>query len=247
MIPRHSIIYIAIAMGLNVLYVMLGVLGIREHDHKEIEIQPVIIELIQPKKLEPPPPPPKPEPKKPEPPKPLKPEPAKPEPPKVVEPRPEPPKPEPAKPAPPAPEAPPKPAQAPATAPAPIPEPVSKPAPPPAPPSPPQKRNGVSISAGYRCSNAFPPYPTMSIRNHEQGTVILQVLVKSDGTAGSVEVKSSSGYPRLDEAASKAVKNWRFVAAVIDGKAVDETYEVPVPFKLQSEPSKANKHECQSD
>jgi protein TonB len=87
----------------------------------------------------------------------------------------------------------------------------------------------------------------MSIRLLEQGTVILQVLVKSDGTAGSVEVKSSSGYPRLDEAASNAVKNWRFVAAVVDGKAVDETYEVPIPFKLQSEPSKATKHECQSD
>ena len=246
MISRNSSISIATAIGLHVLLVILVISGMLEHVHKEIETPPIIIELVQPKKLEPPPPPPpKPEPKKPEPPKPPKPEPVKPEPPKVVEQRPEPqPKPEPAKAVTPAPEAPPKPAPAPA----PPPEPVAKPAPPPTPtPAPPQKRNGVSISAGYRCSNAFPPYPRMSIRLLEQGTVILQVLVKSDGTAGSVEVKSSSGYPRLDEAASNAVKNWRFVAAVVDGKAVDETYEVPIPFKLQSESSKATKHECQSD
>ena len=85
MISRHSSISIATAMALHVLLVMLAISGMLEHVHKDIEPPPVIIELIQPKKLEPPPPPPKPEPKKPEPPKPPKPEPVKPEPPKVVE------------------------------------------------------------------------------------------------------------------------------------------------------------------
>ena len=60
------------------------------------------------------------------------------------------------------------------------------------------------------------------------------VLVKSDGTVGAVEVKSSSGYPRLDQAALDAVKTWRFNPAARNGKTVDEWYQVPVPFKLQS-------------
>lgn len=241
MISRHSSISIATAMGLHVLLVMLVISGMLEHVHKDIEPPPVIIELIQPKKLEPPPPPPKPEPKKPEPPKPPKPEPVKPEPPKVVEQRPEPPKPEPAKPAPPAPEAPPKPSPVPAPAPTPAPaqtpvpapsapaaEPVAKPVP--AAPAP-QAKTGVNISASYRANNTNPVRSSWSQKNHEYGTVVLRVLVKSDGTAGSVEIKSPSDYPRLDQSAIQAVKTWRFNPATVDGKSIDEWYEVSIIFK----------------
>ncbi len=74
----------------------------------------------------------------------------------------------------------------------------------------------------------------MSKRLNEQGTVVLRVLVKSDGSAGAVEVKSSSSYPRLDQAAVEAVKTWRFNPATSDGKPIDEWYQVPIPFKLQA-------------
>lgn len=74
----------------------------------------------------------------------------------------------------------------------------------------------------------------MSQRLGEQGTVVLRVLVKADGHAGTVEVKSSSGYPRLDQSAVDAVKTWRFNPATVDGKPVDEWYQVPIPFKLHN-------------
>ncbi len=74
----------------------------------------------------------------------------------------------------------------------------------------------------------------MSLRLGEQGTVVLTVMVRSDGSAGDVEVKSSSGFPRLDRAAVDAVKTWRFVPATVDGKAVDKAYDVPVTFKPQN-------------
>jgi protein TonB len=114
---------------------------------------------------------------------------------------------------------------------------------PPAPPAPPPtpapvvtapSRTDVSIPASYSASNPKPTYPNMSKRLGEQGTVVLRVLVKADGSAGEVEVKSSSSYPRLDQAAIEAVKQWRFNPAKIDGKAIDEWYQVPIPFKLQS-------------
>jgi protein TonB len=227
MISRHSSISIATAMALHVLLVMLVNSGMLEHVHKDIELPPVIIELIQPKKLEPPPPPPKPEPKKPEPPKPPKPEPVKPEPPKVVEQRPEPPKPEPHKSAPPAPEALPKPAPAPA----PPPEAVAKPAPPPAPaPSAAKSSSGSSAQYVGACEA---PYPTMSKRMNEKGTVVVKVLVKSDGTAGDVELKSSSGYPRLDQAWLEAIKTCRFTPSTgSDGKPIDEWFSAPHTFRL---------------
>ena len=214
-------------MALHVLLVMLVNSGMLEHVHKDIELPPVIIELIQPKKLEPPPPPPKPEPKKPEPPKPPKPEPVKPEPPKVVEQRPEPPKPEPPKSAPPAPEALPKPAPAPA----PPPEAVAKPAPPPAPA--PSAAKSSSVSSAQYVGSCEAPYPTMSKRMNEKGTVVLKVLVKSDGTAGDVELKSSSGYPRLDQAWLEAIKTCRFTPSTgSDGKPIDEWFSAPHTFRL---------------
>lgn len=73
----------------------------------------------------------------------------------------------------------------------------------------------------------------MSLRLNEQGTVVLTVMVRSDGSAGSVEVKSSSGSTRLDRAAVDAVKSWRFVPATVDGKPVDKAYDVPITFNSQ--------------
>lgn len=238
MISRQSSISIATSMGLHVLLVLLVISGMLEHVHKEIETPPIKIELIPPKKIEPPPPPPKPEPKKPEPKKPElpKPEPVKPEPPKVVEPRPEPPKPEPPKPepakpapvaAPTAPEPPPKPA------PAPAPEAVTKPAPAPPPaPAPVTAKNSSGSSAQY-VGSCEAHYPAMSKRLNEKGTVVVKVLVKSDGTAGDVELKSSSGYPRLDQAWLEAIKNCRFTPSTgNDGKPIDEWFSAPHAFKL---------------
>lgn len=103
---------------------------------------------------------------------------------------------------------------------------------PPAPPAPPQ-RTEVS-TASYAASNAKPKYPMIAKRNNEQGMVVLRVLVKQDGSAGRVEVKSSSGFERLDRAAVEAVETWHFNPATHDGKPVDEWYQVPIPFKLQN-------------
>lgn len=87
--------------------------------------------------------------------------------------------------------------------------------------------------AAYAGSNRPPPHPRLSIINGEQGQVILRVLVKADGTAGAVEVMTSSGFPRLDESARTTVQTWRFIPATVDGKPVSEWYQVPITFKLK--------------
>jgi TonB family protein len=80
--------------------------------------------------------------------------------------------------------------------------------------------------------NARPIYPTLSKRLNEQGTVDLRILVTSTGEVGALEVRNSSGFERLDQAAVEAVKTWRFNPATVDGKPVDAWYLIPVTFKL---------------
>jgi protein TonB len=231
-LKRHSSVSAAVSVALHVAVIVIVSLGLLKHSHDDVEKPPVIIELVRPKPE--PPPPPKPEPPKPEPPKPKppKPEPVRPEPPRPAPPAPVPTPPPAPSPAVSVPETKPAP-QPPEPAPAPAPRPAPVPQAPPAPPAPPAKTD-VSISASYSASNAKPVYPTMSKRMGEQGTVMLRVLVKSDGSAANVEVKSSSGFPRLDQSAVEAVKSWRFNPATLDGKPVDEWYQVPIPFKLQN-------------
>ena len=81
-------------------------------------------------------------------------------------------------------------------------------------------------------NNPAPAYPPQSRRNREEGTVVLEVLVKADGSLGELRLKTSSGYNRLDDAALKAVKNWHFVPAKRGNDAIDFWYELPIEFSL---------------
>ena len=64
------------------------------------------------------------------------------------------------------------------------------------------------------------------------GTVILQVEVFEDGSVGAVEVtKSLQSEPgRLDELAVQAMKQWKFIPAKNEGKAVSVWITVPIKF-----------------
>jgi protein TonB len=178
----------------------------------------VLAEIIAPPapKVEPPPPAPKP------------PEPIKREPQPVKKPLP--PAPQPvaiATPAPPAPNAPtgvvePQPPAPPVAAP------VA-----PAPPAP-AKVELPSSDADY-LNNPLPPYPPMSRRQGESGTVRVQVRISAQGVVlGEPVVAQSSGYERLDRAAVDAVRKWRFVPGKRNGVPVEMTHVVPVIFKLDS-------------
>jgi protein TonB len=165
----------------------------------------------------------------PEQPKPPKPEPSKP-------PKPEPPKPP--KPRPPDPP-PPEPQQPVAEAPVVLPEePVayaSPPTPSPvfeAPPLPPQPMV-LSRELSVACPERSPPdYPLLSMRMNEQGKVVLRVELGEDGRVANAEVKTSSGYRRLDDAAMNAVRTWRCEPSVRNGVAVRAVALQPFNFIL---------------
>jgi protein TonB len=125
--------------------------------------------------------------------------------------------------------------------PAPVPEAIAEPVPPapataasapapvpaPAPLVPPRP-------ADYR-TNPKPPYPPLSRRLGEAGTVHLDVLVDPDGNVAQLVLARSSGYPRLDRTAIETVQSsWKFKPAREGGKPVAAWVSVPIQFILRS-------------
>lgn len=82
--------------------------------------------------------------------------------------------------------------------------------------------------------NPNPVYPKISVRLGEEGRVLLRVLVSKEGLALQVDLKTSSGFERLDRAAQTAVKKWRFIPAKKGDETVEGWVNIPINFQLSS-------------
>jgi len=82
-------------------------------------------------------------------------------------------------------------------------------------------------------SNRKPDYPAEARRRGIQGNVLLHVDVTAAGAALRVNVATSSGHDMLDDAALRAVQQWRFSPAMQGGVAVAGAVDVPVHFRLE--------------
>ncbi len=118
-------------------------------------------------------------------------------------------------------------------APAAVEPPSSRPSAPPTAPAPAPKTVAPRFDAAY-LSNPAPVYPPLSRRLGEEGKVVLRVHVEPDGQPSHVEVRTSSGFVRLDDAALGAVRRWRFVPAKRGDEAVAAWVLVPLNFTLNS-------------
>lgn len=79
-----------------------------------------------------------------------------------------------------------------------------------------------------------PPYPVRALRAGREGTVLLEVLVDTDGQPLEVTIARSSGHRDLDRAAMKHVMaHWRFQPALQNGVAVQAIGRVPIGFQLR--------------
>jgi len=81
--------------------------------------------------------------------------------------------------------------------------------------------------------NPKPEYPAASRQLGEEGRVVLNVRVSASGTVEQVSIQTSSGHPRLDQAALKAVKAWKFIPASRGGETVADSVTQPVNFSLE--------------
>lgn len=89
-----------------------------------------------------------------------------------------------------------------------------------------------SSTADY-LNNPAPAYPPLSRRLGEQGRVVVRVLIGTDGTASQAEIRSSSGFERLDQAALQTVLKWRYVPGKRAGVPEAMWFNVPINFVLE--------------
>jgi protein TonB len=76
-----------------------------------------------------------------------------------------------------------------------------------------------------------PEYPEAARRARRQGAVILQAVIGTGGDVEDVQVLSSAS-PLFDEAATRAVRQWRYAAATLDRRAVRVSMTVTIFFTL---------------
>ncbi|HRK39288.1 MAG TPA: energy transducer TonB [Burkholderiaceae bacterium] len=102
---------------------------------------------------------------------------------------------------------------------------------PPAPPAPP--RIELPSSHADYLNNPAPRYPPVSKRLGEQGKVVVRVFIGVDGTASQAEVRTSSGFDRLDQTALNTVLGWKYVPGKVNGEPKAMWFNVPINFVLE--------------
>lgn len=103
-------------------------------------------------------------------------------------------------------------------------EPVAAPA-----PKPPVLVAPVANAASCR----KPIYPAVSRRNEEEGVVVLRFLVAPNGSVIKSEIKSSSGFERLDEAARQGLSLCNFKPGTADGQPTEAWAQMKYEWRLE--------------
>jgi protein TonB len=93
-------------------------------------------------------------------------------------------------------------------------------------------RPGSGITAPSLQREVKPVYTDEGRRRGIQGDVVMEVVVRADGTIGAVKVLHGLG-AGLDQRAIEAVRQWKFFPARRHGTPVDVLVEIAVEFRLR--------------
>ena len=83
------------------------------------------------------------------------------------------------------------------------------------------------------CRIVQPDYPALSRRRGETGTAFVHFVVGLAGKIENIELKKSSGYSRLDDAAVGAMRQSSCKPYLENGEAVRAAYTQPFDFSLR--------------
>lgn len=103
-------------------------------------------------------------------------------------------------------------------------------------------RDGMKVSYGPQLAKLLdgplapihkvePIYPELGRKARIEGSVILVILVRKDGSVGSAHVLASS-IAMFDQPALDSVRTWRYKPVVIDGEPVQFPLVVRIDFRL---------------
>jgi protein TonB len=104
------------------------------------------------------------------------------------------------------------------------------PPPPPPPPAPKLVRVGGIIREPRKVVHVAPAYPEFARLSRAQGVVVLEAILDATGKVESVKVLSS--HPLLDDAAVRAVRQWRYTPTELNGVPVPVLMTITVRFSL---------------
>jgi len=79
---------------------------------------------------------------------------------------------------------------------------------------------------------ARPAYPKRAREMGWEGTVLLRVEVRTDGSVAEVKIEQTSGYTMLDQSAVVTARGWRFAPEMDGGFTMPAIVDVPVRFDL---------------
>ena len=91
---------------------------------------------------------------------------------------------------------------------------------------------GADITPPTLVKEVRPTYTDAARRQSIEGDVVLEIVVRQDGSVGNVRVRRSLG-AGLEQKAIDAVRQWRFSPAKRRGSVVDVVVDVSVEFKLR--------------
>lgn len=105
---------------------------------------------------------------------------------------------------------------------------------PPSAPAPPPAQTPVRLHSGIRppqrTTNVTPAYPAAARAAHVEGVVIIDATIDAQGNVVQANVLRS--IPLLDEAALKAVRQWKFSPTLLNGAPVPIVMTITVNFTL---------------
>ena len=93
-------------------------------------------------------------------------------------------------------------------------------------------RPGTGIAPPQLLREVRANYTDEARKRAIEGDVVLEIVVKRDGSVGQVKVLHSLG-GGLEQRAVEAVRQWKFAPATRYGSAVDVVVEASVGFKLR--------------
>lgn len=93
----------------------------------------------------------------------------------------------------------------------------------------------TKISKPVLIQEVKPEYPMGARKAGLQGTSLLKIQVLPEGLVGEIQLLQSAGDSSLDEAAQKAVKQWKFKPGLSGSKPITVWMTLPVKFELIKE------------
>jgi periplasmic protein TonB len=94
-------------------------------------------------------------------------------------------------------------------------------------------RPGGAVSAPRVIKDVKPRYPNEALRRLLQGTVIVELVVTSEGLPSQIRVIRSLDPGGLDDEAVAAVTQWRFEPGRLSGKPVDVMVTIMLDFWIR--------------